>query len=228
MLITANFSSNSPFIPKLNVPLEKSSIPQELVGKLKKIMLDEEKYIMETYPAFGGGMVDKENGLEDWITNRAFEYNLLKFADKYPELNELKDHIANQYKNYVTSLNFPEEKVYIQVWINILYKDSRHFTSHHHAHESRIGDQSYAYVSGNICIDAEDTNTYYIDPFLDTRKITIKNIAGESILFPSWVLHSTDQNQAETPRLSIAFDIITEFMYNQRQMDNPDNYIRLN
>jgi ectoine hydroxylase-related dioxygenase (phytanoyl-CoA dioxygenase family) len=42
----------------------------------------------------------------------------------------------------------------------------------------------------------------------------IDNIPGEMILFPSYIVHWTDQNTSKTPRISIAFDIITEEVYN--------------
>lgn len=221
------FEKNSDMIPDINISFDVDKITPELARKLENIIDSEEDYINETYAAFGGGVMDKENGLEDWITNRAFEYNLLNFSDKYPELNELKQFIKNQYVNYVTGLNLPVENVYVQVWVNVLKKDSRFFTKHHHAHPSRLGDPTYAYVSGNICIRAENTHTYYYNPFLETKKIAIRNYVGESVLFPSWIEHSTDQNKSDNTRLSIAFDIITEECMNKKMMDNPDNFIKL-
>jgi exopolysaccharide biosynthesis predicted pyruvyltransferase EpsI len=227
MLVNAEFRSNSVFIPEFIIPLEQDSISADLVEKLKHIMLTEEQNIIDAYKPFDSKAENNAN-LEDWVTNRAFEYNLLNFGDKYPEINELKQFICNQYKNYVGQLGLKEEVVYIQVWINVLRKGSRFFTKHHHAHVARLGNQTYAYVSGNICIDAVDTHTYYQHPVLDMVEVSIKNIPGESILFPSWVIHRTDQNLSENPRLSIAFDIITEELWKQRGMDNPENYIRLN
>lgn len=227
MLVKIEFENNSAMIPHIDLQFDVDRITPELAIRLEQIIDSEEDFINQTYRPFGDGIVDKENNLEDWITSRAFEYNLLNFADKYPELNELKDFIKTQYTNYVTGLGLPVETVYVQVWVNVLKKDSRFFTKHHHAHQSRLGEPTYAYVSGNICIRAENTHTYYFNPFLETKRIAINNYVGESVLFPSWINHSTDQNKAEQSRLSIAFDIITEECMNKRLMDNPDNYIKL-
>jgi hypothetical protein len=228
MLVKVKFDSKSPFVPDIEVPFEVDSLGSVMCEELKRIILLEEPIIMHEYNPYKDGVPEQTAGLEDWVTSRAFEYNLLKMGDKYPVLVDLKSFILYQYRNYVKELSLPEEEVYIQCWINVLRKDSRYFSAHHHAHFSRIGDQSYAYVSGNICIDAENTSTYYANPFLDKKKISIKNIPSESVLFPSWVVHATDQNKSENPRISIAFDIITKTSMDLRQMDNPDNFIRLN
>lgn len=228
MLVKLKFDSKSPFVPDVEIPVEIDTIGGALCEEIKRIILIEEPIIMETYNPYMNGVPERAAGLEDWVTNRAFEYNFLKLQDKYPDLAYLKDFILYQYRNYIKQLSLPEEEVYIQCWINVLRKDSRFFSAHHHAHVSRIGDQSYAYVSGNICIDAENTNTYYYSPFLDKKKISIKNNPSESVLFPAWVMHSTDQNKSENPRLSVAFDIITKKSMDLRQMDNPENFIRLN
>jgi hypothetical protein len=228
MLIKIKFDNESPFIPDIEIPIDIDTIGEALCGELKTIVLLEEQSIMQTYTPYHGGKPEKDSGLEDWVTNRAFEYNLLKMTDKYPALVALKSFIHYQYKNYIKQLSLPEEEVYAQCWINVLRKNSRFFSAHHHAHESRIGDQSHAYISGNICIAAEDTNTYYYNPFLDKKRTKIKNIPSESVMFPAWLMHSTDQNKSDNLRLSIAFDIITKKTMDLREMDNPDNFIKLN
>ena len=55
--------------------------------------------------------------------------------------------------------------------------------------------------------------TYYKNPFNDS-KVGIYNIVGELILFPSHIIHWTDNNNDPEPRISIAFDIITDKVYN--------------
>ena len=229
MFVLTKFETTSQLVPEFIMPLEITNLSSDLVSKLEHIIETEEDYIMRTYPPFTNNGVNPEQvaGLEDWITNRAFEYNLLNFADKYPELLELKKFIGEQYLNYAKELELNETVPYIQVWVNILKKNSRYFTKHHHTHPSRIGDTTDAYISGNICIRADNTNTYYYSPFIEGLKKPIPNVSGDSILFPSWVVHSTDENKNNAPRLSIAFDIITEDMYNKGKMYNKSNYIPL-
>jgi hypothetical protein len=230
MFVLTKFETTSQMVPEFIVPLEITNLGDSITAKLEYIIEAEEDYIMKNFSAFTnkeGVSPEEETGVEDWITNRGFEYNLLNFAEKYPELNDLKKIIGDQYLNYAKELGLNQTVPYIQVWVNILKKDSRYFTKHHHAHPARIGDPTDAYISGNISIRADNTNTYYYSPFIGGLKKPIKNIVGDSILFPSWVFHATDQNKSDKPRLSIAFDIITEEMYNKGKMDNPSNYIPL-
>lgn len=230
MHATLNFQSFSDMVPEFELPVDIENIGEELTRSLEKIVFNESEFIQAEYPAFlnsAGKNPDIENGVEDWITNRAFEYNLLKFSDKYPELNELKSKIYLQWRNYVQSVGGKETTPYIQMWINILKPNGRYFTKHHHAHPARVGNPLKAYISGHICVKAVDTKTYYYNPFMDEMKIGIPNNTGECTLFPSWVVHSTDQNLSNEPRITLAFDIITEEMYTEGKMDNPSNYIRL-
>lgn len=230
MFGTLDFKSYSDFIPPFEVPVEIENVGETLTQRLEQISLDEEDYIRNTYPGFVnklGKNPEEESKLEDWLTNRAFEYNLLKFADKYPELNDLKHKIYLQWKNYITAVNGKENTPYIQMWINVLKPNGRYFTKHHHAHPSRIGNPLKSYVSGHICVKAINTKTYYYSPFIDVMKIGIPNVPGECTLFPGWVNHETDPNLSNEPRITLAFDIITEEMYIEGKMDNPSNYIKL-
>jgi hypothetical protein len=219
-------------IPDFQLPLEISDIGEDLAKTLEELIKNEADYVQANFKQYtnrlkGNINPDELYNKEDWVTNRAFEYNLLKFSDRHPVLLELKSKIYESYLVYVKELNIPAGIPYVQVWFNILKKDSRFFTKHHHAHPARIGDIDDAYISGNICIRAKNTKTYYYSPYIESQKIGITNVPGEMVIFPSWVMHSTDQNQEDEPRLSIAFDIITEEMYNKGKMDNPTNYIRL-
>jgi len=225
MIDELKFDSFSELVPPINIPIEVSNLGEELVKKLEIIIEVEEPIIMKTVESF---VKDPPTNYEDWVSDRGLRYNLLKYADRYSELNELKQKIYSKYISYVTALNLKPTNAYIQVWINVLRKDSRYFTKHHHAHPARIGDPNDTYISGNICIRAENTKTYYYSPYIDTHKIGMDNTAGDIVLFPGWLTHSTDQNKSELPRLSIAFDIITEETYNKGAMAFQDNYILLN
>jgi hypothetical protein len=223
------FKSFSDFVPVINVPVEVNNLGNELTSKLEEIVLIEAPNIanLPVWVNDQGINPEIEQGLEDWLTNRAFEYNLLKYSDKYPELGILKEFIRNELVSYCNNTNNEVKPCYIQLWINILRPHGRFFTRHHHAHTGRIGDPSRVYVSGHICIKAIDTKTYYCSPFDDNQKIGIPNRPGDTILFPGWVQHDTDQNKSSEPRITLAFDIIQEDLWLEGQMDNPSNYIKL-
>ena len=224
------FDSNSEMIPKFHLPLNIENIGSELTKKLEEIIENEEAIIMKEFPAFVNryaNSIPEDNEIEDWVTNRAFEFNLLKYSDRYPELNSLKNKIFEQVKEYSKNLNLTETPLYIQMWFNVLRKNGRFFTKHHHTHRSRVGDPMTAYISGHICVRAENTSTYYYSPFFENECVGMPNVPGDMTLFPSWTFHSTDQNKEDTPRLTVAFDIITEAEYKKGLMDNPSNYILL-
>jgi hypothetical protein len=231
MFTTILFESKSEMVPAFDVPIQITTIETDLIKKLEHIIEAEEADIMQKFKpllnTYTDGIPDNGISVEDWVTNRAFEFNLLKYTDKYPETIILKNKIYENYKSYAKELNLSSTPVYAQVWFNVLRKNGRYFTRHHHAHRSRVGEPNTAYISGHICIRAENTNTYYFNPFIENECVPIPNIVGEVTLFPSWVNHSTDQNKSETSRLTVAFDIITETEYKKGLMDNPNNYILL-
>jgi len=221
MLLNAHFGSKSPFLPEFDIKLYEGRLRQDLVEHIKEIALKEETYILDNFKPYPA------EASYDWITNRAYDYNFLNFVNKYPKLSEVKDYIHNQYKNYVSDLGVNEEEVYIMCWINIIRNDGRKIEKHHHAQDGSRGLQEYAYVSGHISIQVNETNTHYQHPILDKRFFSLKNEAGVTTLFPSWMIHWTDCNLSNEPRISLAFDIITKEMYNMGAMINKDVFIKL-
>ena len=65
---------------------------------------------------------------------------------------------------------------------------------------------NYDYLSGHICIQTTNTNTYYLEPYHKERFI-LKNNPGNITLFPSWVEHFTDKVLDDKERITIAFDL---------------------
>lgn len=221
MLELAKFGSKSPFVPSINIALYIVNIGERLTNKLRDIVVQEEQYILDNFKTIPDWMPNHSSKNEDrWLTNRLWDYNLFDFSTKYPELNEVKSWIYSQYVDYCKAINVPVERVYIQCWANIVYNDGRRIISHHHADGHLGADQEYSYCSGNICIQAVNTHTYYQNPFLDKKNSFVKNVAGDLTLFPSFVVHYTDANLSEVPRISIAFDIITEEVYNMMSHQN--------
>jgi hypothetical protein len=132
----------------------------------------------------------------------------------YPEVKEFKQFIKDSYEEYAKSWGYePDNPVYIQCWANVIRNNGRRITPHNHAGAHADAPHEYSNVSGNICIHAENTNTYYENPFLKYNAIPIKNEIGELVMFPSFITHWTDTNESENPRISIAFDIITQEVY---------------
>lgn len=209
MLFDMVFESKSYFTPSITIKMYNSSISQDLTNRLRDIVILEEPNILANVPP-------KDPDDADWMTGRLWNYNFLDLD--YEEVRQLKSWIKEQYIYYMGLLNHPPEKVYIQCWVNIIRNNGRRIIPHHHAdgHSSTVdAPQEYSYLSGNLCIQTVETNTWFRNPFLNKKASAIKNIDGEMIFFPSFITHWTDVNKSEKPRITISFDLVTEEFYNQ-------------
>lgn len=209
MLFDMVFESKSFFTPSITLKLYNASISQDLNKKLRDIVILEEPNILANVPP-----ANPED--PDWMTGRLWNYNFLDLD--YEEVRELKHWIKQQYINYMALLGKQPDKVYIQCWVNIIRNNGRRIVPHHHAdgHSSDVdAPQEYSYLSGNLCIQTVDTNTWFQNPFLDKKVIPIPNNDAEMIFFPSFVTHWTDVNKSDMPRITISFDLVTEEFYNR-------------
>jgi hypothetical protein len=204
MIIDIKCKSSSPFLPEFCVHLDKVNIGSDLTAKLKDMALAEEKRIFETTTC-------PPHWDQTMLTSRLWDYNMFEFD--YPALVDLKKIIAKQYEDYVTTLGYPVEKCYIHGWVNVLQPGQK-IGPHNHADAHCGAPADTAYVSGNLCIQAENTKTYYSSPFNIQVAAGINNSPGDMYMFPSYIMHKTDVNGSTEPRVSLAFDIITEKVYN--------------
>ena len=208
MIFSLDYPSKSIFTPALSVKMLSENISDSLLHSLREIVLKEEPNIIKNVPPAN------END-PDWMTGRLWKYNFLNLD--YDEIRQLKQWISDKHKGYVTSLGYTPPKVYIQCWVNILRNNGRRIIPHHHADghsDTPNAPQEYAYLSGNLCIQTNETSTWFQNPFLNQQVHAIPNKDGECIFFPSWVVHWTDVNKSDVPRITISFDIITEEFYN--------------
>jgi len=205
MRFELEFPSKSAYLPAFTIPLNKTVF--DSYKELEKLVIEKENDILinKPYP---------ENDGLDWITNRSYSYNLLDYHEEYPVLLDFKKFIYDSYIEYCEFMGAPIQTVYANCWANIIRNNGRTISPHTHSDGHINAPLEYSYISGNICINAIDTKTYYANPFLPKQSYAINNIPGELILFPSWVLHWVDKNMNDTPRISIAFDIVTEEVYN--------------
>jgi Putative 2OG-Fe(II) oxygenase len=214
MLTTLSYESKSFFLPKYCVDLWKCKLDKELTKRLAEIVLLEEPRVLAstTKPSFEQG--------ETWLTGRMWQYNVLDWD--YPEIKQFQEWIVEQYKQYCIAVGTtPADKLYCHSWANIILNDGRRITEHNHAHANTGGpggDYSStienSYVSGHISLQAENTKTYYRNPYIEIYK-GIPNVAGDMWLFPSYIDHKTDKNKSDIPRISVAFDFITKDVYNK-------------
>lgn len=216
MIIDFKFISKSFFLPEYSIKMFQTNLGERLSKRLAEIVLLEKNNILKNTKKH------QDERDDDWLTARLWDYNFLDFD--YPEVKELKQYIKTQFLDFSKQLGHTPGKVYIQCWANIIKNDGRIITPHEHANAHAQAPGEYAYLSGNICLQAENTQTYYRNPFLCDMYGGITNVPGDMILFPSYVIHWTDPNHSPNPRISIAFDLITEEVYN---MLNNTNYREL-
>jgi hypothetical protein len=205
-IIKLEFPSNSFFVPAHTITCFLSRLDLELSKRLAEIVTKEEYNILIN--------TVKPDFIEDpsWLTGRLWYYNFLDFD--YPEIEEFKNFIKEEYLKFSKELGHTiPNKTYIHCWANVLRKDGRPIARHHHADGHAKIPQSYAYLSGNVSLQAENTHTYYENPFTDDYE-KIANVPGDLFLFPSSITHWTDKNESDNLRISLAFDIITEEVYN--------------
>lgn len=197
----------TPFAPYFEVPMWNCNINlnNTLMPNLKYYLLGKEVDILLNYDYYNDG----GTGLgSDSVTTRFARYNLLKFAD--PSISILKDLIRKEFNKFMNQLgahktqsDFFLNKIYydpyIVCWFNVL-KENENIKSHVH---SNLGN---SFISGNICVDAEETSTFYEMPYKQGI-VEIENTPGHLTLFPSYLPHWTSKNKSKNPRISIAFDI---------------------
>lgn len=208
------FESESIFTPNFTFSYHRSKCPVH-TETLGNIILKEGAKILKQFP--------EEGDNKDWLTSKLWKYNL--FDWDYAEIKQLKEFVREQYISLMAEIGREPEKTYIQCWANILNDPKRCIIPHHHAdghatdiRRIRLGEakgvpQKYSYLSGNLCVETYNTNTYFRNPFLDREFVPIKNVNGEMIMFPSFITHWTDYNQNPQPRITISFDIIKEEFY---------------
>jgi hypothetical protein len=212
-MINLSFPSKSQMLPAFEIVLHNSSIDIENCEQLVKVVIKEQPNIIAI----------KSKHPEDdptWITGKLWAYNFLDFD--YPCVRYLKEFIYSKYLEYATFCNIDSSKpVYVQCWVNIINNDGRTITPHNHSSAQDTAPAEYSYISGNISLQTENTSTFFAHPILSKRIYReIPNVDGELILFPSFVTHWTSPNLSDKPRITIAFDIITEEVYNMIENTN--------
>jgi hypothetical protein len=209
-MINLNFPSNSAMLPAFDIALHNSSIDVENLEQLVKVVLKEHPNII-TFKS------KRDDDDPNWITGKLWAYNFLDFD--YPCVRYLQKFIYAKYLEYTIFCNIDSSKpVYIQCWVNIIYNNGRIITPHNHSDAHGNAPAEYCYISGNISLQTENTSTFFAHPILNKMSERvhreIPNINGELVLFPSFMTHWTSPNLSVNPRITIAFDIITEEVYN--------------
>ena len=214
-----NFKSkpkNNFFAPEWNYFLAEDFIKDINFNDLTKFLLSKKKQILKLPNTI------KENKISDGYTglginsttSRFDKYNVLTWKNE--NIYKLKNNILNFYKNFIFFFKqeLPKE-LYIQCWINIMNKGEKI-----NAHLHSISPDCY--LGGHVCVQVNNTSTYYINPINQINDPEIyqsKNEIGKITLFQNNIPHFTDEHKDDIERITIAFDLSL--------VKHSENYIKI-
>jgi len=190
-----NLNIQNPFNPNFSYHILENKTDFDNIF-LTKFLLNKEEQIKNMYPGINDGGTDLG---ESSVTSRFINYNLLEF----PETIFLKTIIRKNHDDFLKNLNITIDKnYYVQCWFNVLRKGEK-ITKHSHY---PLGRAEESFISGHFCVNALNTNTYYLDVG-KTNEFPVKNEIGQLSLFPSYLVHWSDTHPSNEPRITIAFDV---------------------
>lgn len=197
---------------------------RELNAGLARIILEQERRIVAT------GKPTKVAGLDDGLTTRWLEYNVLNWD--YPECRTLRSLVLEGFGEFARLLGRqgdPGLKISgISCWANIL-RPGQALTLHHH--DPAFASAHYTVATGSeegVLVDSADAGhtVYYrpgfadrshggqangaASPWDDDWRISRPPKPGNMIFFPSYLRHEVRPNFGSGERISIAMDIFVK------------------
>ncbi len=204
--------------PEFNYYIFEDTIKNIDFIKLASIILEQEQNIIKnTKGKIGDKVLDGYTGLgADSLTSRFSYFNLLTWESDI--IKTLRHEIVNAHNNFLQKINVPmPEKLFIQCWANVMRKGEQ-IKPHIH------GVTPDSYIGGHIIVQANKTNTYYINPITQTNEpVSYKseNKVGKITLFQNFLPHFTSKVENDDIRITIAFDMEVS------ENPNSNNFIRL-
>jgi Putative 2OG-Fe(II) oxygenase len=173
---------------------------ERLIDRLAETILAKEEEIISKYPVNSDG----GSGLGiNSLTSRFYHYNIFTWEEDC--IQDLKNVIVDAYNVLIHNARYPsEEIVWINGWANVL-RETQKFNSHQHNHSLKD-----SFLSGNLCIQADNTITYYENPHSQEQPLAIENKKGDLTLFQSYIPHGTSSHSGNTARITLAFDLYTD------------------
>jgi hypothetical protein len=204
------------FAPEWNCFIYENFLSSINFKKLTSTILKLEKSLLNKYKSYeikGDGYTGLGNNS---LTSRYQKYNLLNIKDT--EIIKIKKQIILHHNLFLKKMNLdPYPSLYIQCWANVIRKGEKINT---HLH----GIEPFIYLGGHICVQCENTNTYYVNPanqINDPQVYQSKNEIGKISLFQNYIPHYTDVHLSNSERITIAFDLLVD------RTKIKDTYIKL-
>jgi hypothetical protein len=194
-----------------HVPLFVADLADEQVLKdLARLVLEREQAIKrDNPPAFVAG----EENIEDSLTSRYYAFNVLTWPE--PAARTLAAFFKASYLGMLDEMPLlRREKVYIQCWANTVRRGESIKIHNHGAPGS--------YVSGNIPIQVKNHQDSFTHFILESKveesaaRFSLDNRPGKLTIFPSWLYHYTDPWPHDEVRITIAFDIVNQEVFDRQ------------
>lgn len=211
------------FAPNYEYTIFETTVQKVNFQELAKFLLNKEKEVLKL--PVSDVAKDAYTGLGEHSTTQRFDkYNVLKWEDE--NIEHLKGNIIHFHNGIMQyhSLPIPKE-LYIQCWYNVMRKGEE---IKPHIHD--IG--PHTYLGGHICVQCDDTSTYYINPINQINNPMIhnsKNEVGKMTIFPNNVPHYTDIHNSDKERITLAFDIFPKNPAELKESQNlhAGNYLKI-
>lgn len=210
MFTVINFKSGPKetfFAPEWNYYLFEKKINQINFNNLANFILSKEKEILKLPVKKDGNnkFTDGYTGLGEKSTTARFDkYNVLNWNNK--DIKKIKNEILIFHKDILNYFKQPlPNELYINCWTNIMRKGEK-IKPHIHSIDPTT------YLGGHICVQCDDTSTYYLNPINQINDpLTYKstNEVGKITLFQNNIPHYTDMHYSDKERVTIAFDLHT-------------------
>ena len=224
----------NPFAPQWNIPFWYEKIFEEDECKdIVQSVLRREKEIIEQFRDVTN---DGGTGLgPQSLTAKFSQFSVWEWDE--PWVNKIRDRVniasarLGAYMEeegeweFVPCITCQEEKtynhreciLYSQSWANVMRVGEQ---IHPHWHSSYRD----SFLGGHVCISANETSTYYGNPYNKQLVKAFPNEVGYLTMFPNHLVHWTDVHNHSKERISIAMDVLTE----QGWEDHPDQNIKPN
>ena len=179
------------------------------IRRLSRQILKNEPKIIEKYPSTSDGGTNL--GINS-LTSRFCHFNILDWWGT----KSLKKCIREGYEEYTKIIDTP---LYVQCWANVMRKNEK-IDCHSHSISKHIGEHHH--LCGNLCVKVDGSISTYYDgnPIL--------NKEGQMSFFAAYVDHWTDAYRGNEERITVAFDILSEFMWeNDIVLDMKSHWVRI-
>lgn len=188
---------------------------KDKLNEIASIVLDKEPKLISQFQNIKH---DGGTGLGPFsLTSRFPYFNIFDWPEK--EFKELKDFVFEHYHNFLKDLEIKPESAFISGWANVM-RQGQQIQPHWH---SCFAD---SYLGGHFIVSADQTSTYYRNPYNINEIFEFPNEPGNLTFFPNYLVHWTDVHRGEQPRITLAFDIITK-NYKEKFPKESERYIKI-